>query len=572
MAPIHGCHKCFMDFGFGGFNFGDFGEDFFNAGKKPIKAESAKKEEKKAAKKEDAKKSSGKASKGFDCEVSLPVTVFARNFSEKIGENGTMKLSEICGKLIEMGYEQMNIGGMELVYLKDMNIVYVADSTLTASVGTLQAFEEESGKLTVVDGHLKCELSPENFPDKSFDEVTLDDISDYFGKINPQYEGCRVYLDFDNNLVYPVFDRAVNDLTEDTISVCVNGSFVETETEDGKVASVIKKLAGEMGGAAAYLYKSKENFFLSYSKNKEKAYTKSTAAVQSSKKSVEKKYPLPMTLYVVTWNMSYDLTPEMFDGKEKVTKDEITKKMASVEKMFADTSRRVDYVYSEERKTMSCMFISGKKGAYTAAAAEDMYDSPAHTGVCKLIRSAKELEAVRKLDMFVGLFCEMAEHFKILALPHGNFYGYFGKEKECCTVKRVEWERKLPKMSRHVLDKIVDFFRRQLPNEGAVRILYNRKTGEFFTVFAEGKATRTSIEYDYTTAEPLMCMPDVIQVCEIHSHNTMSAYFSPQDDADEQYAGVFGVIGNLDMETPSIKFRAGLDGVFTEIAVSELFE
>lgn len=558
-----------MDFNFDFGAFGDFGEDFFNAGKKP-KTEPAKKEDKKADKKEDAKKSSGKASGGFDCEVSLPITVLARNFSEKIGESGTMKLSEVCSKLIELGYEQMNIGGMELVCLKETNTVYVADSALTASVGTLQVFDEESSKITVLDGLLKCELSAENFPDKSYDDITLDDISVYFGNINPQYAGCKMYLDSVVNLAYPVLERVVNDFTEDTATIYVNGSAVEVETE-GAVAVVAKKLAGEMGGAAAYIYRSKEHFFLSYAKGKDKAYSKKTTSVQN-KKSVETKYSLPMKLYVVTWNMSYDLTSEMFNGKEKVTKDDITKKMASVEKMFADTSRRVDYVYSKERNTMSCMFISGKKGAYTAAAIEDMYESPAHTGVCKLIRSAKELEAVRKLDMFVGLFCEVAEHFKILALPHGNFYGYFGKEKECCTVKRMEWERKLPKIKRHVLDKVVDFFRRQLPNEGAVRILYNRKTGEFFTVYAEGKASRLAIEYDFSTAVPLMCMPDVIQVCEIHSHNTMPAFFSEQDDADEQYAGVFGVIGNLDTKTPSIKFRAGLDGVFTEIAVSELFE
>lgn len=537
-------------------------EDFFNVGNaKAGKVNSEKK---------DGKKVSGKGNEAFDCEVSLPVTVLARNFSVKIGEGGTMKLSEVWKELVNSGFDQMKIRDMGLFYLKKTNVVYVSDNLLRGMSGNTQVFEAEDSVITVVDGLAKCELSAENFDGKEFDEITVDDVISKWTAINMQYAGCGMYID-QQGLAYPVLCSDNSKITADSMTVLVNGSEVEADLEGVvDMPGLAKKLAGEMGAARAVILKSENAFFLSYENGKEPTYFCNHSDTKKPTKQVEKKYPLPMTLYIVTWNMTYDLTKEMFGGKNRISKSEITKTMAGIEKMFADKERKVDYLYNEEKNLMSCMFISGKKGATMSC--EDMYESPSHTGFVKMIRSSAELEACKKKNMFVGVFHgEMEGSFILKALPHGNFLGYFGKELECCTVKRVEWERKLPKMERLMLDKIVEYFRRDLSMEDAVRILYNRRTGEFFTVAAEGKRSKTSIEYDFSTAEPLMCLPGVIQVCEIHSHNTMPAFFSKTDDADEQYTGIFGVIGNLDKDVPTMRFRVGMDGVFKEIAVSDLF-
>ena len=61
--------------------------------------------------------------------------------------------------------------------------------------------------------------------------------------------------------------------------------------------------------------------------------------------------------------MTYELSKDNFDGKEKVTKDEITKAMALREPLFGDADRKVEYLYNEGKNLMSCMFVSGKKGA-----------------------------------------------------------------------------------------------------------------------------------------------------------------------------------------------------------------
>lgn len=558
-----------MDF----FDFDGFStDDFFNLNQNKAVPEkkTMKSSKKEKAEKKDTKKTSGKGKAAFNCEVSLPVTVLARNFAVKIGESGTMKLSEVCDELVKMGYEQMKIKNMGLIYLKETNVAYVTDNGIFGTSGNTQVFEETDSVITVVDGLLKCELSAENFADKDFDEITVDDVVSKWTDINMQYKGCGLYLD-EQGLAYPVLIRDSSKITDDSMTVHVNGSEIEVETVGiSDMSGLATKLAGEMGTAKPIIVKTDNAYFLSYEEGKEKPYCLNQTVAVKTHKQVEKKYPLPLTLYVVTWNMSYELTKEMFGGKGRVSKEEITEVMAKSEKMFADQERKVDYLYNEDRNLMSCMFISGKKGALPVC--EEEYESSAHTGFVKMIRSLEELEACKKMDMFVGVCHELADAFILKALPHGNFYGYFGKELECCTVKRVDWQRKLPKIGSCVLKKIVDYFRMDLSHEAAVRILYNRRTGEFFTVAADGKKEKAMIEYDFTTAEPLMCMPGVIQVCEIHSHNTMPAFFSDTDDSDEQYTGIFGVIGSLDQELPTMKFRVGMDGVFKEIAVSDLFE
>lgn len=47
---------------------------------------------------------------------------------------------------------------------------------------------------------------------------------------------------------------------------------------------------------------------------------------------------------------------------------------------------------------------------------------------------------------------------------------------------------------------------------------------------------------------------------DLHSHNTMPAFFSPTDDADEQGGRFYAVIGHLDRPEPQLMLRMGLYG------------
>lgn len=60
-------------------------------------------------------------------------------------------------------------------------------------------------------------------------------------------------------------------------------------------------------------------------------------------------------------------------------------------------------------------------------------------------------------------------------------------------------------------------------------------------------------------------------VLEMHSHGTMGAGFSTQDDDDETGMKIFGVIGSLD-KRPVIRLRIGVYGYFHELSWSEVFD
>jgi PRTRC genetic system protein A len=60
-------------------------------------------------------------------------------------------------------------------------------------------------------------------------------------------------------------------------------------------------------------------------------------------------------------------------------------------------------------------------------------------------------------------------------------------------------------------------------------------------------------------------------VIEIHSHHSMRAFFSKQDDRDEQGFRIYGVIGNV-LERPEIRFRVGCHGYFFNIPAAWVCE
>lgn len=61
-------------------------------------------------------------------------------------------------------------------------------------------------------------------------------------------------------------------------------------------------------------------------------------------------------------------------------------------------------------------------------------------------------------------------------------------------------------------------------------------------------------------------------VIEVHSHHRMSAFFSTQDDREEQTGfRVFAVIGGLGRKRPQLRARVGIYGHFSEVPVGSVF-
>lgn len=59
-------------------------------------------------------------------------------------------------------------------------------------------------------------------------------------------------------------------------------------------------------------------------------------------------------------------------------------------------------------------------------------------------------------------------------------------------------------------------------------------------------------------------------LCDLHSHGNMRAYFSQTDNADEQAARVYAVIGKLD-SVPEMRLRVGVYGYWQPLPVTAVF-
>ena len=61
-------------------------------------------------------------------------------------------------------------------------------------------------------------------------------------------------------------------------------------------------------------------------------------------------------------------------------------------------------------------------------------------------------------------------------------------------------------------------------------------------------------------------------VLDIHSHGTMTAWFSSQDNCDEQGLRLYMVVGKVNMLIPEIELRVGVYGYFAPMPPKEVFD
>lgn len=116
-----------------------------------------------------------------------------------------------------------------------------------------------------------------------------------------------------------------------------------------------------------------------------------------------------------------------------------------------------------------------------------------------------------------------------------------------------------------ILSEIYLYFVSQMPFEALARIYY--RDGEYHLDKPEFISRSR-----WNIVSPPPDTDKGLLVCEIHSHNTMSAYFSSVDDADEIYPGIYGVIGRLDEEVPQMRFRVVYEGEKQRVFTADVFE
>jgi PRTRC genetic system protein A len=104
--------------------------------------------------------------------------------------------------------------------------------------------------------------------------------------------------------------------------------------------------------------------------------------------------------------------------------------------------------------------------------------------------------------------------------------------------------------------------RRRMPDEAMYQFHYS----------GERRTWRCSSPAQVATPTALDFADDGEAVIDLHSHNSMAAFFSETDDADEQGLRFYAVIGRIDTDTPEILVRVGVYGHHMDVPADMVFD
>lgn len=123
----------------------------------------------------------------------------------------------------------------------------------------------------------------------------------------------------------------------------------------------------------------------------------------------------------------------------------------------------------------------------------------------------------------------------------------------------------VPKVPVSILAEIVRVFQSESDCEHLAYILWDRESG-YCVHWPKQSATAVSVE-----AEGYEETEDRFMVMQIHSHGTMQAFFSTQDDADEVRTGLYGVVGRCNTPFPTVVCRYSCGGKYVLVNPYDVF-
>lgn len=127
-----------------------------------------------------------------------------------------------------------------------------------------------------------------------------------------------------------------------------------------------------------------------------------------------------------------------------------------------------------------------------------------------------------------------------------------------------------PRIPWAVYAQVVSFFRAVYDEhkaEAIIRVFYDQPNDAWIPHCPEQAVTGAHVSHkdDFDAGGKLM------HVCDIHSHNTMSAFFSTTDDEDEKKAvRLYGVVGLINQPIPASSWRAWTGKKFIDLALLDV--
>lgn len=519
-------------------------------------------------------KSSKVSSPTGESAVTLPCQVYARNFKVTVEQLDTCTINGLVKYLVEMGYIELKSSSVNLIVTSKGAEVYVTSPQVVAASDALVDMDVKS--VQVCAGMLQMELSEADFPGLDSDEISVNHLVEKWESVNTDYSSCSLSYDMATAVAIPIISKS--SVKEFKIPFVVDYFGTKTEITEGDFLLKEKITADEL---TEYLFPNvkcsieyKELNGVIYheftaKKGQEiiKSIDRTEWMLNSSKTVAEKatvKYALPFNVYFVNLGITMPLESSMFDDRSKLTESDVLEYLKPSYSILRNSDRQVDCFFSSETNTLSIALVSGKKGSCALEADTDVLDGP---GLWKLIRSADEYFAALKSDYFLGHYHGFETSRRVEATPIGAFVGICGSERECTTVKSVELHLKIPKIPRALYDTICLDFRIHPMEERIIQVYWDIIAHKHVLVYPEEtEASKMQITYRFGTMPRHMKL-----VLTVHSHNTLAPSFSKTDDADEALTGIYGVVGTVNV-SPTACFRVGMEGAFTPIPYSQLFE
>jgi hypothetical protein len=275
-----------------------------------------------------------------------------------------------------------------------------------------------------------------------------------------------------------------------------------------------------------------------------KADDKSTVAADGKKE--EKKPEFNHATFVAYAGHTLSITK--FFTEESLATLDLEAVRKRLEKDFPELSKQRTKMEWDEKKNLICpMVTGGKKGAFFSLGLRGFF--------------------FRSKDLFenkepINILAARDGYYEVRENPIGVFIAKVDivEDLEPC---RPAFKLTLPKIPQYLFAQLISFFADYAMHEVEVMgvFYWDMETKQYLLDVPFQNVSKVKVDACYSSLPS-----SYIKVAEIHSHNTMRAYFSDVDNEDETGTMLYGVVGRLQSGlkqiTYDLKTRAGVAGRF----------
>ena len=315
---------------------------------------------------------------------------------------------------------------------------------------------------------------------------------------------------------------ALDNLKESAESVNGNHSI-----SDSIIQKILSTLFPDYSSDLKYMVNEESNTIYVYHH-----YTKETTPASIQKESL---YPTTAKISLIFTRIQ--LKPEMFHGKEQVTKKEL---INYIGKDYPEYSmERTEIHYDKKKNIIIPVLKSGKRGCGPEYHLEDNADY--------------RMEQTPLMSIYVKK----------------NTLGSNG-----CSDGEVHIN--LPKIPFYILKQIVYFFWDVYifyRAEAIVQIFYHLKESAYHIYIPHQAVNQSSVEF--ARNPELEQSKESILAMEIHSHGMHQAFWSSTDNQEELKHGFYAVIGDLSnfcYDRNHIRIRGATGGYHVEVRADKIFD